>query len=428
MTPGARLSAAIEILELGETASGPGEAMLSGYFRRRRYAGAKDRRAVGDIVYGIWRRRARLDWWIARGGISVPSPRLRVLANAVLSGGTAAEVAALCAGSRHAPARPAATETAMLAALEGQTPDHPDMPPAVAGEVPEWLSESLRRAFGDAFAAETAALNRPAALDLRVNTLKADCARALKLLAGDGIAAEATPFSPVGLRVGARTDLAGTTAFKGGFVEVQDEGSQLAALLCDARPGMIVIDYCAGAGGKTLALAASMRDEGRLVAHDADAARLERLAPRLRRAGPRIVEMTSSREALPAGADRVLVDAPCSGTGRWRREPDARWRLTPEALAGYRDAQRQILDGAAARAAPGGRLIYVTCSVLREENDDRIAAFLAAHPDFAPVSVAEVWRRVLGTEPPDGNADSLQLTPARHGTDGFFVAILENHG
>lgn len=431
MTPGARLAAAIEILELSETAAAPADTVLAGYFRRRRYAGSKDRRAISDTVFDIWRCRARLDWWIARGAKFAPAPRHRVLAHAVLCAGAGVDsLDRLCNGTGHAPDALSGPERGFLESLAGEPLDHPDMPAWVAGEYPEWLSDSLGHAFGEALEDEMAALNRPAALDLRVNTLKGDCARALKLLANDGITAEPTPLSPVGLRIDRRVNLATTTAFKGGFVEIQDEAAQLASLLTDARPGMTIVDFCAGAGGKTLAMAAMMKGKGRLIACDASAARLERLSPRLKRSGAKNVEIapTTKCATFSGGAERVLVDAPCSGTGRWRREPDARWRLNETALNGYRKTQRDILHQAADLVAPGGRLVYATCSVLNEENEDQIDAFLANHGAFAPVPAAGVWRDTLGTEPPAGTGDFIRLTPARHGTDGFFIAILENHG
>ena len=225
-----------------------------------------------------------------------------------------------------------------------------------------------------------------------------------------------------------------TRAFRDGLVEVQDEASQLAALLVEARPEMAVADLCAGAGGKALALAAAMGNRGRLVALDSEAARLERARPRLARAGVTCHALqTLSGDDGPwlsaeaAGFDRVLVDAPCSGSGAWRRNPDARWRLTPEALAELLETQATLLDRAAALVRPGGRLIYATCSLLAEENGAQIESFLARATDFALKPYGEVWRAAIGSTPPD-RAATLTLTPARHGTDGFFVAVLERGG
>jgi 16S rRNA (cytosine967-C5)-methyltransferase len=277
-----------------------------------------------------------------------------------------------------------------------------------------------------------AALCGTAALDLRVNGLKIDDReKARAALAREGVDAARTPLSPIGLRVFERVPLGTLKTFRDGFVEVQDEGSQLAALLADARPGMRVVDFCAGAGGKTLALAAAMENRGHLVACDIAAKRLERATERLRRAGASIVQrvpLTSARDKWVKrhgqGFDRVFVDAPCTGTGTWRRNPDAKWRLRPEDLADLTALQAEILDSAQRLVKPGGRLVYVTCSLLAEENEQQVAHFLAGHPAFSLLPVGPVWRAVIGTEAP-AESEMLRLTPARHGTDGFFVALIE---
>ncbi|MGC2414556.1 MAG: RsmB/NOP family class I SAM-dependent RNA methyltransferase, partial [Stellaceae bacterium] len=261
--------------------------------------------------------------------------------------------------------------------------------------------------------------------------LKTDRDGARRALAAEGIVAEPTPWSPLGLRLKHRAPLAGTAAFKEGLVEVQDEGSQLAALLVDARPGMRVVDFCAGAGGKTLALAAQMANRGKLVACDVAEWRLERAGKRLRRAGISNVERRALADERDPWVkrhaksfDRVLVDAPCLGIGSWRRNPDGKWRTTPTDLAELVPRQREILASAARLVKPGGRLTYVTCSLLREENEAQAEGFLAASPDFAPYPVSRAWADTIGGRSPGGD-DYLRLTPARHGTDGFFVAQFE---
>lgn len=277
-----------------------------------------------------------------------------------------------------------------------------------------------------------------APVDLRVNTLKThDRETALAALAAEGVEASVTDLSPLGLRLPAgRVNLPATKAFKDGLVEVQDEGSQLVALLTDARPGMAVVDFCAGAGGKTLGLAANMANKGRLIACDVSAGRLERSAARLKRAGAHNVTrrvLTSESDKWikrhAKGFDRVLVDAPCTGTGTWRRNPDARWRLSPEQLDDLTSRQASILDSARRLVKPGGRLVYATCSLLPEENTNQIEAFLARWKDaegWRPLSIAEVWETAAGTPcPVDADATTLSLTPARHGTDGFFTAVLQ---
>jgi 16S rRNA (cytosine967-C5)-methyltransferase len=276
-----------------------------------------------------------------------------------------------------------------------------------------------------------AALNAPAPIDLRVNSLKTDRDGARRALAAEHIAAEPTPWSPLGLRLKHRAPLSGTAAFKDGLVEVQDEGSQLAAILADARSHMRVVDFCAGAGGKTLALAAQMNNRGKLVACDVADWRLERAGQRLRRAGISNVErrtLASDRDPWvrrhAASFDRVLVDAPCLGTGTWRRNPDAKWRSTQQDLAELVVRQQQILASAARLVRPGGRLVYATCSLLREEDEAQAEAFLAAELEFCLMPAARVWSETIGGPSPGGEP-YLRLTPARHGTDGFFVAIFE---
>jgi 16S rRNA (cytosine967-C5)-methyltransferase len=304
----------------------------------------------------------------------------------------------------------------------------------VANDLPDWLEPYLDRVFGRGLEREMEALNGPVPTDLRVNLLKADREEARRALAAEGVAAQPTPLSPVGLRLRERVPLGKLAAFEQGLVEVQDESSQLAALLADARPGMRVVDFCAGAGGKTLALAAGMANRGKLVACEVSQRRLDRAAGRLRRAGVTNVErraLSGERDKWvkrhAGGFDRVFADVPCLGTGTWRRNPDAKWRMTPNDLAELVERQQQILCSAARLVRPGGRLIYATCSLLREEDEAQAEAFLAATPDFTLLPVARAWEETIGRTSPGGE-DYLRLTPARHGTDGFFVAIFERLG
>jgi len=435
MTPGARIAAAIELLEDLETAAAPPGLVIGRYFRRRRFAGSKDRRAISGHVFDVLRRRARLDWHIDRAALGGrPTPRLRVIANLALDGVARGEIENLFNGAGHAP-KPLENAEHDLAGLSAPL-SHPDMPPWVAGEYPQWLEDGLERAFGESLAGEMAAFNAEAPLDVRVNSLRGGRDGAVAALAADGIEAAPTPLSPVGLRIRGRTRLRGAGAYRDGLVEVQDEGSQLVALLAGARPGMAVADFCAGAGGKALALAAEMENTGSVAALDTDADRLARMGERLRRAGADIVTaqvlekdgagaVAPARGAAPAGGfDRVLVDAPCTGIGAWRRGPLARWRLGPEDLAGFIAAQENILPRAAALVAPGGRLIYATCSPLAQENEDRVAAFLGKIPGFRVVPAGDVWEERLDAPFP-GPGPYLRLTPAATGTDGFFAAILE---
>jgi 16S rRNA (cytosine967-C5)-methyltransferase len=434
MTPGARIAAAIDILAAIDSAGRPADDVAADYFRRRRYIGAKDRVQVAAHVYAVLRHRAVLDWWIARASQReiAPDARRRVIAALLLVDKLAPEDAAESFdGGRFRPAALSPAEQRLARGLAGRTLTHPEMPRAVACDLPDWLEPHLDAVYGRRLEDEIAALNAPAPLDLRVNALKADRDTARRALAAERIHTEATPWSPLGLRLKHRAPLAGTAAFKDGLVEVQDEGSQLAALLADARPGMRVVDFCAGAGGKTLALAAQMKNRGKLIACDVSEWRLDRAGRRLRRAGISNVErrpLSSERDPWVKrhadSFDRVFVDAPCLGIGSWRRNPDGKWRAGPQDLAELVPRQRDILASAARLVRPGGRLIYATCSLLREENEAQAEAFLAANPDFALYPAARAWAETIGGPSPGGD-DYLRLTPARHGTDGFFVAIFE---
>ncbi|HLY58168.1 MAG TPA: RsmB/NOP family class I SAM-dependent RNA methyltransferase [Stellaceae bacterium] len=430
MTPGARIQAAVELVGAITSGRQAADDVVGGYFRSHRFAGVKDRGAISEHIYAVLRHLAAIDWWIARVG-GTPTPRLRVFAALLLAEAWRAEaVIAACDGDRFRPSPPTRDEEAVIAALEGKTIEHPEMPSAVRANIPAWLEPRLRALFGDGLNAEMAALNGAAPLDLRVNRLKSSRADARAALAAEGVEATPTPFAPTGLRVRARIPLASLASFKSGTVEVQDEGSQLAALLARAEPGMRVVDFCAGAGGKTLALAAEMKNKGHLVACDTSEHRLTRSAQRLRRAGVSNVErkaLSTERDKWvkrhAGGFDRVFVDAPCSGTGTWRRNPDAKWRLTEQDLEELTALQARILASAARLVKPGGRLVYATCSLLPEENDRQVGAFLSTHAEFTVVPVPAIWREAFGTDCPEPQ-DLLHLTPARHGTDGFFVAVL----
>lgn len=389
MTPAARVQAAIEVLDLViEAARGngpPADRILSDWFRPRRFAGSGDRRAVRELAYAAIR---------ACGEVPA-SGRAAML----LLAREDPALAALFDGSRHAPA-----------------PIAPDEPVAQRGVAPRWLEQAL--AQSGITGGEAEALLGRAPLDLRVNTLKAD-RDSLRL----PLAAEPT-VAPHGLRLPSGTPVEQWNAYRDGLVEVQDTGSQLACLALAAQPSETVIDLCAGAGGKTLALAAAMANRGRLIACDADRARLSRLPPRAERAGASIVEtvlLDAGREAEALAdwqgrADAVLVDAPCSGTGTWRRNPEARWRLTEPQLARYVALQARLLDLAGTLLRPGGRLVYVTCSLLDSEGADQVAGFLARHPGWSAAA----------PQLPAGKArgGGLRLTPLLDATDGFFVAHL----
>ena len=434
MTPGARLQATIELLDALAGSPAPADATIAAFLRQRRYVGSGDRRAILERVYAVLRRRAVLGWWVERAaGPGRPAPsgrRLMLAALILLEANPAAAVGPLFNGRRYCAAPLNDEERALLAELEGKKLHPSGQPESVRLELPDWAEPGLRERFGTDFEAEIEALNQPAALDLRVNTLIGTRNEAIAELAAEKVAAVPTPFSPLGLRVTDRPALGSLDGFKRGLVEVQDEGSQLAALLVDAQSSMRVADFCAGAGGKTLALAATMRNKGVLVACDVAKGRIDRAAVRLRRAGVHNVQrrlLAGERdpwEKRHAGTfDRVLVDAPCTGSGTWRRNPDQRWRIGPDMLQSLIAEQRAILDRAARLVRPGGRLVYATCSFIRAENEGQIEAFIARDARFALLPVATVWSALLPGECP-AQGPTLMLTPARHGTDGFFVAIL----
>ncbi len=424
MTPSARIAGATQLLDaIAASPRRPADAVASEFFRARRFIGGGDRREISSLVWDILRTRRRLAWWLERGEASPPhNGRLTVAAHLLLGGMRLEVLRTLFSGGRYAEGTLDPDEARVLAALDTHTLEHPAMPDAVRLELPDWLLPRLQARFGARLEAELAAMSGPAPLDLRVNILLGPREGAIAALRAENIEAVPTPLSPWGLRCAPRTSITTGRAFQRGFIEIQDEGSQLVALAVGAEPGMRVCDLCAGAGGKTLAMAMTMANRGSITACDVSASRLEGAVRRLRRAGVHNVE----RHLLVAGDkwakrragtfDRVLVDAPCTGTGTWRRNPDARANLAERDLDELVVRQADILETAARLVKPGGRLVFATCSVLAEENENQVAAFLARHPDYAIVPA-----RTLNL-PGD---ETLSLTPARNGTDGFFVAILE---
>jgi len=427
--PAALLQATLDLLHELERAARPADAVTSAFFRTRRHVDERSRGAILDLLYALLRHRARLGWWLDRQGHG-DTPRNRLLGWLMLAEGrTPDQVRRLFNGAKGAPAALTESEYALAARLRGRTSAHPDMPEEMRLECPSWAVEPLRRRFGPAFAAEMAASLAPPPIDLRVNPTRSTRAAVLRGLKELGLEAEPTKLAHHGIRVRERFSLARLKGLRTGEVEIQDEGSQLVAELVDARPGERVVDFCAGAGGKSLALATQMNAKGHLVACDVNEGRLKRCAERLRRAGlhnteTRLLASETDRwvKRRKGGFDRVLVDAPCSGTGTWRRNPDARWRA-PErnGLDDLRSLQARILASAARLVKPGGRLVYATCSMLAEENEDQVAAFLAAHPSFCLTPLAEAAPHLARVV--DG--PYLALTPARHGTDGFFASVLQ---
>lgn len=427
MKPGARVQAAIEILAAFDTRPKPLERMLKDWGRANRYAGSKDRRAIGEYVYSVMRARGELAHKMAS-----TEPRSLMIAllhrQSLLEGEDGWKT--WFDGSTHAP------EPLTMAEVKQLVADESELPVAAKLNIPEWLLDDITETFGFDASVAMAAMAGRAPVDLRANALKGTRLEAHDALAAEGIETGGTPLAALGLRVqeaqtGSRPDIEKSQAYKKGLVEVQDEGSQLAAHIAGAKPGEQVIDLCAGAGGKTLALAAAMGNHGQIFACDTEGAKLKNLKPRLARAGARNVQVRKIRPFTPQGAedvdpdlfelqgaaDLVLLDVPCSGSGTWRRHPDARWRLTAQDLETYCTAQASILKRGAALVKPGGRLVYVTCSILARENEEQVTRFLASNAEFtqADIDASLPGIRIKG---------SLQMAPHITGTDGFFVSML----
>ncbi len=427
MTPAARVAAAIEVLSDIEARRRPAADAVKDWGLAHRFAGSGDRAAISALVYDALRRKLSSAWLMGEA-----TPRAELIGALRQTRGRDADaIAALFSGEGHAPAKLTEAENARL-----MTADLSGAPAYVAGDFPEWLAPHFEASFGPAAADEGRALAERAPVDLRANLLKTNRDKVLAALAH--LSPQPTPISPVGLRIAIRADgrgpaLAGEPAYVKGLVEVQDEGSQLAALLAGAKPGMQVLDLCAGAGGKTLALAGVMNNHGQIYATDTDGRRLAPIFDRLARSGARNVQVRAPRGAadvlsdLARRCDLVLIDAPCTGSGAWRRNPDAKWRIRPGALEQRMKDQDETLENAFRFVKPGGRIVYVTCSVLRPENEDRVAAFLSRHDDLLPVD-AGTQARAAGlaslAEHASPFGPGFRLSPRATATDGFYVATL----
>jgi 16S rRNA (cytosine967-C5)-methyltransferase len=430
MTPAARLAAAIEVLAALDKERRPAADALKSWGLVHRFAGSGDRAAIAGLVYDTLRRRASSAFLMG-----ADTPRAILLGMLKRERGMAVDaIAKMADGSKYAPAALNDDERARLSAA---TLD--DAPPHIAGDYPEWLDPHFTRSFGDSRIEEGAALASRAPLDLRVNTLKAAPEEAQEALAD--LAPQLAPWSPIGLRLALAADakspaVRAEPAFLKGLVEVQDEGSQLAALFSGAKAGEQVIDLCAGAGGKTLALAAMMENKGQLFATDDDKRRLAPIHDRLARSGARNVQVRTPKSVgtelddLKGRMDLVVIDAPCTGTGAWRRNPDAKWRMRPGAIEQRVNDQVEVLDRAVPLLKAGGRITYITCSVLDEENGAQVRAFLGRHREFTvtpPAKVAGILSDRAGAfrEAAPMSDEGLLMTPRRTGTDGFFVSLLQ---
>lgn len=418
MKPASHIQAAIELLALiEERFAQPADQICAEYYKARRYIGSTDRREIARLVYGILRHRNSCDWWALNRG-QEPSnlaphqaARVRALGYLWLHQKTPrAQLGMLFSDDPYGPEKLNSKERVLLEIEVDPTPQSP----WIEGEYPQWIHERLSNLYGDQVVPVMQAFLKEAPVDLRVNTLKTTRYDLMKILKKEGIETKPLETSENGLRCLRRLPLSGLASFKQGLFEVQDAGSQILAQKVEAAPGMAVLDFCAGAGGKTLSLAAAMENKGRLVATDTAEWRLKRAKERLKRGGvhnaeTRVIEPTSDQwlKRQKGKFDRVLVDAPCSGTGTWRRNPDQKWRLHPEDIGELATLQLDILTKASALVKPGGRLIYGTCSILKEENEDVIAKFLETSKDY-----------VL-------HSPMVRLDPFTTQTDGFFVCVLE---
>lgn len=426
MTPAARIKAVLDIQERINSSRIPMDLTVGDYMRNRRYIGSKDRAEIVERVYTMARHRARLGWALEQAGAE-DTVRHRVIA--LLSTLERKEkIDHFFDGSQYGPQPLTEEETALAAKLRDVDPAQ--APESVRLEVPPAYEDKLRAYFAGDFAREMAAMLEGATLDLRVNTVQKDRDEVRASLEKDGVVTDMSDVSPWGLRTRNKVYLAATKAFKSGWIDIQDEGSQLIAVACNAQPGQQVLDYCAGGGGKTLALANAMKVKGRIVAMDMEESRLLKSKERFRRA-----RVSDIIEVRPLSDERhrkwlkrqketfdcTLVDAPCSGTGTWRRNPDTRWKNYGPDLSETLKTQADILDRVVHTVKPGGRLVYATCSILPEENEQQVEAFLQRHPDFELADLKNIWPDGV-TPPCDGKY--MRLTPARNGTDGFFAAVL----
>ncbi len=424
MTPAARLQAAAEVIDQMSGRRAPAEAVLKDWGRANRYAGSKDRRAIADKVYQVLRARERLGHLMGD-----QSGRALVIgALHMLDGLSLKAIGALYSGEGYAPAKLTVAEIGRLTADPGEAPQW------LEAGLPAFVSERLKAVYGERWLAEAEGLMLPRApIDLRVNGDREKLADGLEAL---GYKPELTPYSAFGLRLPADPppNVRALPAFRQGTIEIQDEGSQLAAFLAGAKPGMTVVDYCAGGGGKTLGLLQVMNGEGQLIASDVERTRLNNIKPRLARAGlnadlRQLGENGEGLEDLEGQADLVLVDAPCSGSGVWRRRPETAHNLTEDEVARLHTLQTEILARAARLVKPGGLLAYATCSILPDENEQTADAFEARHPEFKPRPIAEAVQvpqiTAEGAKALAGLAQGhrLRLSPAASHTDGFFVSL-----
>lgn len=428
MLLGGRIKAAIEVLDDILNRKTPATLALRDWGKSNRYAGSKDRSAIGNYVYDALRCKNSLEF-----RMNNDNPRALILGSAVFIGErTTEELFEAFENNKHSPGQLTKDE---ILKLSGSI-DLSGAPDWVRADIPEWIWPAFENNFSDSAIDEGNALTKRPPLDLRVNTLKSNVSDVINELKDKNI--EKCAISPVGLRIAAaRADgrlpnIQIEESYQTGAVEIQDEGSQIVSLLVDAKPGETILDYCAGAGGKTLALAADMQNQGTVFGFDIDKRRLSPLYQRAQRAGANIIDIrqppSESLKDLVGKMDRVLVDAPCTGLGTWRRKPDSKWRLNEDGLELRNNEQRSVLNSAKGFVRPGGLLFYVTCSMLAEENEAQVYDFIEKNDNFSLLSAGEVWEEKFGADAPkpwSADGCSLTLTPSSTNTDGFFFAVME---
>ncbi|MEO0392056.1 MAG: RsmB/NOP family class I SAM-dependent RNA methyltransferase [Pseudomonadota bacterium] len=427
MRDGPRWQTIIDLLHNILQQNIPADLAIRRWSKAARFAGSKDRRFIGDTLFDLCRNLSALQWRLEAAGGEPHNTRQLALAH------LGADAAPLFDGSSHAPAPMDEIEQALIEKLADL---HDDIPEEARLGVPDWAVTGLKASFGDSWQAEALASQTPASVDLRLRDFKQDRDDLLKALGARGLDVEPTPYSPIGLRLQGRFAAGELPELNAGELEIQDEASQLAALLVGAAPKMQVLDLCAGAGGKSLVFAASLRGQGQVLAIDKDEHRLREATKRAQRAKVPGLKtqhadaLTAPDDVLRPGEwDRVLVDAPCSGSGTWRRAPDARWRMDSVQLSELIDVQAKLLDKAATLVKPGGMIAYVTCSLLAEENISQIERFLTDHDQFETPDFETIWTAVFEEQAAPSvtpQAHGWLFSPAQHGTDGFYMAMLRH--
>lgn len=434
MLEAARLNASIELLTQCEAAWNaerpmPSDIIINRYFKERRFIGSKDRGAIAAFCYLVIRHYAALNWHAQEHNME-GMRALCIAAFLLIHQKPLPELHLTFNGERFSPEKLSRQEADFAKAIAGRTLLHRDMPDPVRYNYPAWLNGMLQSSLGEQWREAIIALNQEAPVDLRTNTLHTTRDALLEALRKEGFKVEPTSLSPIGIRMQTRAPIFTSEYFKRGWFEMQDEGSQLVTQMLDVQPGQKIIDFCAGAGGKTLALAAAMRNKGRILAWDTSEKRLGQMAERLRRAKVDNVQThVLASESDPflkrhkGSADAVIVDAPCSGSGTWRRNPDMKWRFRPQDIEELTATQKRILESAAKLVKTGGYLLYITCSFLEAENESQLETFLSQNKNFGVVTAHNLCSKIT---PRATIRDGIvRLTPLQDGTDGFFASLLQ---